>query len=114
MFNNIGNKIKGLASIITWIGIIISAVLGIALMYLSHEFAFMGLCVFLVGALMSWICSSLFYGFGELIERTCRIGDYLYSHQAGAPSPNVGNYQLLELLKNGVISQEEYEELMKQ
>ena len=113
MFDNIGSKIKGLASIITWIGIIISVILGIVLMCLGKTFVIVGLCVLFFGALMSWISSFLLYGFGELIERTCRIDDYLNFNPPNSPSAHVGNHQLLELLEKGVISQEEYEEATK-
>jgi len=36
MFDNIGSKIKGLARVITWIGIVASVIAGIAQMSMSH------------------------------------------------------------------------------
>lgn len=68
MFNNIGGKIKGLASFICWLGIIGSVLGGIVLMMMGDELGIiLGIVVALVGSLISWIGSFLLYGFGQLI-----------------------------------------------
>ncbi len=69
MFNNIGGKIKGLATFICWLGIIGSVLGGIALvMILGDEMSIVvGIIVAIVGSLLSWIGSFLLYGFGQLI-----------------------------------------------
>lgn len=72
MFEDIGNKIKKLAKIITWVGIIASVVLGI--MIWSKSFIW-GLVFMIVGALLSWISSFLLYGIGELIENTAHLNE---------------------------------------
>ena len=68
MFNNIGGKIKTLATFLTIIGIIGSGVWGLSLMLLHEDLILSGLLIILVGSLSSWIASFLLYGFGEIID----------------------------------------------
>jgi hypothetical protein len=70
MFDNIGSKIKGLAQIVCWIGIIVSVIFGFALM---DEVGFGGIVAIILGSLFSWVGSFCLYGFGELIEKTTEI-----------------------------------------
>ena len=76
MFDNIGGKIKNLAVISTWIGIIFSIILAIATWVCEFGFL-LGLIVLVVGFLCSWIGSFLLYGFGELIVRIQSIDEKL-------------------------------------
>jgi hypothetical protein len=71
MFDNIGGKIKILAQIFVWIGIIASVILGFILCTTDVEWLGV-ICVF-IGPLLCWISSMTLYGFGELIEKTCKI-----------------------------------------
>ncbi len=88
MFNNIGGKIKTLASVITWIGIICSIVGGATMM--GFLFPLPGLLIMIVGSLASWISSFLLYAFGQLVENT----DKLVNTRGGyAPSSQHVNYQ---------------------
>ncbi len=73
MFDNIGNKIKILAEVICWIGIIGSIILGIVMMEFDESLIIAGLLVVPIGFLVSWISSFLLYGFGQLIENTDRL-----------------------------------------
>lgn len=70
MFKNIGSKIKSLAEIICWIGIVISVLIGIAWMENS---IIGGILIAIIGSGISWIGSFFAYGFGELIEKTSEI-----------------------------------------
>lgn len=80
MFNNIGEKIKTLAIIITILGIIASVISGIAFIVSSIVDSYdvsrlaagiiLGVLTIVVGSLLSWISSFLLYGFGELIENS--------------------------------------------
>ena len=69
MFNNIGNKIKTYAEVVSWIGIIASVFTGIVIMTTSAEFV-LGLLICIIGSLLFWISSFFLYGFGQLIENT--------------------------------------------
>lgn len=80
MFDNIGGKIKGLAEIITWIGIIASVVTGAAAIWINGEAdegIIVGLLIMAFGSLLSWLMSFLLYGFGELIYKTSVIASIL-------------------------------------
>ena len=74
-FEHIGGKIKILAKVICWIGII-SSVIGGAVMMLNglafenSEEVWGGILVIVVGVLVSWIGSFRLYGFGQLVENT--------------------------------------------
>jgi hypothetical protein len=81
MFNNIGGKIKTLAKVIAWIGIIISIIAGVAgcvqaqdnVLASAGTQVLISICIIIVGSLLSWISSWTLYGFGELIEKTTEI-----------------------------------------
>ena len=82
MFSDIGQKIKKLASICTYIGIIGSCLGGLIcmIMGISAEeggMFFVGLLVAAVGSLLAWIGSFLLYGFGELIDTNTMIVDLM-------------------------------------
>ena len=69
MFNNIGGKIKSLAQVVCWIGIICSVISGIAIMATDEDLAFSGFVIIVIGSLVSWVSSFTLYGFGQLIEK---------------------------------------------
>lgn len=73
MFDNIGGKIKTLAQVVTWIGIISSVISGIALMSIDEDMIFVGLMVMIFGSLMSWVSSFVLYGFGQLVENSDKL-----------------------------------------
>ena len=72
MFENIGMKIKNLALLICWLGIIASLILGI---YQFNYSAITGIVIIIIGSLMSWISSFFIYGFGEIIESTINTSE---------------------------------------
>ena len=73
MFGNIGGKIKSLAQVITWLGIIVSVIWGVVLMSTDEAFIPAGLIIALLGSLISWISSFVLYSFGQLIENTDKL-----------------------------------------
>ncbi len=86
MFQNIGKKIKTLAKVLCWIGIIgsiiggvIMVVSGAALMdndAASGAAAIMsGVLTAVLGALFSWIGSFMMLGFGEIVEKVNEIAE---------------------------------------
>ena len=70
MFNyeNIGNKIKGLAQMAFVVEAIAAVITGIALMASDEDLILYGLLVLIAGPIIAWVSSWLLYGFGELIE----------------------------------------------
>ena len=82
MFTNIGQKIKTLASVICWVGIVLSVIafavmLGIGVDYDDGLLIGLSFAALAVGALGSWIGSFFLYGYGELIDRVASIEDKL-------------------------------------
>jgi len=108
MFENIGKKIKNLASVITWMGIILSVVVGIVLIVLDESLIATGLIIMVAGFLMSWISSFLLYGFGQLVDNSDKLvranGMDPYDLQTEVQKPDY----LLDLLQKGLITEEDY------
>ena len=71
MFNNVGAKIKALAKIICWLGIIASVIT--AIVFIGEEEYLIALCTILGGILGSWLGSIGLYAFGELVENVAEI-----------------------------------------
>ncbi len=68
MFNNIGEKIKSVAVVVTILGIATSLFLGIWMCAKSAWL--MGVCIIIVGSICSWLGSLTLYGFGQLISNS--------------------------------------------
>ena len=79
MFDNIGGKIKVVAQLATWLGIIASVVSGIV--FIASLESPMGIFVMIGGSLISWLSSLTLYGFGQLIEHTEHIANNIASNQ---------------------------------
>ena len=75
MFDNIGTKIKNLATIITVLGVIVSIISGIIVMI--NVVWWLGLIIIVCGCLVSWIGSFFAYGFGEIIDKLNEISNNL-------------------------------------
>ena len=95
MFSNIGSKIKKLASILCWVGIIASVIGGIVCFVIAGQLGsygggmmvLYGFLAIIVGSLLAWIGSFFTYGFGELIETNQQIRDGLAGQPMPAPRP---------------------------
>ena len=71
MFDEIGNKIKTVAQVFTWIGIVGSVIWGFVVMGSNVDNAVLfGILIIAIGSLVSWLGSLTLYGFGQLIENT--------------------------------------------
>ena len=78
MFNNIGGKIKAVASICARVGIILSCLIGFIFLFFD---ALIGILIAGIGSLCSWISSFLLYGFGELIYTHHQILEILRTQE---------------------------------
>ena len=81
MFDNIGSKLKTVAQVFAWLGIIASALFGLIVMFANGDTPVPGLLIIVFGCLGSWLSSLGMYGFGQLIENT----DKLVAQQKQAP-----------------------------
>ena len=77
MFNyeNIGDKIKGLAQMSFVVEAIAAVITGIALMISDEDLILYGLLVLIAGPIIAWVSSWLLYGFGQLIENSDIIAE---------------------------------------
>ena len=109
MYNNIGEKIKTLASIVSIVGIAVCLIAGFLL--ISND-SFIGLLIMIAGPLFSVINSFFIYGFGILIENTTEIVEKLNS--AKQTSETTDRIEKIKSLKEkGLITNEEYLEKIK-
>ena len=128
MYKNIGKKIKTLATVIFaldaigfFIGGIVLIVVGADSRRGGEEAILLGIAMMIVGPLFAWIASWMLYGFGELIDKTAEIAENTRTGANGAPqyqpvggtAAPVQNQaqrmaELNDMLRTGLISQEEY------
>lgn len=72
MFDNIGQKIKGLSNAIFSILAVLGAACSLIMMLTSEGImVLIGLLIFVIIPALAWVLSLLLYGFGELIEAQC-------------------------------------------
>ncbi|MBQ7379816.1 MAG: hypothetical protein IJW70_09120 [Clostridia bacterium] len=82
MFDNIGKKIKILAEVLCWVGIVLSVLFG-AILIISPAYTgemdllYRGIFVIVFGCLFSWVGSFCLFGFGELIEKNSETTQYV-------------------------------------
>ena len=74
MFDNIGRKIKYIARIGFWTGIIFSVIMGLIFMSdgISGALFYFAFC-----PLVSWVASIFVYGFGELVDNSAESKKHL-------------------------------------
>ena len=75
MFNNIGKKIKNITNALTIIQIVIWVIVGIVLV--CFKMVLIGLLVVGVGSGLAWLGSLQLYAFGELVDNSTKIANYL-------------------------------------
>lgn len=106
MFNNVGGKIKIIAKITAWIGIIVCIIYGFVMLVSMEDMALIGLLIMTVGSLLSWISSLVLYGFGELVENSSVFANKKSTYI----SKNSEKTETLEKWRNdGLITEEEYQ-----
>lgn len=81
IFGDIGGKIKALATVIAWIGIVASVISGFTMMSIDEDLIFAGILVLGLGSLVSWISSFVFFGFGQLVENIDKLVEILNKQQ---------------------------------
>lgn len=71
MFENLGPRIKIIAKIWLWLGIILSVIMGI--LFISHELVLTGFLYLLLGGCISIFGSFILAGFAQLVENSDAI-----------------------------------------
>ncbi|MGN0487956.1 MAG: zinc-ribbon domain-containing protein [Ruminococcus sp.] len=87
MYNNVGKKIKGIATIVSAIGMIASIILGITMLSHGSEI-FNSLLVIAIGCLISWLGAINLYAFGQLVESAQNIEKKLFGDETAQVSTN--------------------------
>lgn len=124
MFENIGEKIKSLASIICWFGIVASIAVALFLFASAPEdgvIVIFSMVILILGPLISWLSTCILYGYGELISKSCEITMILHktsenvnTSSASQPSKPELLATLDKWLENGLITEEEYNNKINQ
>lgn len=73
MFDNIGQKIKSVAVTVLCVGIIASFIVGLITLFSGEDWAFYGIFIIVIGVILSWVCSLMTYGYGQLIENSDKL-----------------------------------------
>ena len=102
MYDNIGEKIKGLAKVM-FIVEAIAAVIG-GLVLLVGKLLAIGLLTLFLGPVVAWVSSWLLYGFGELIDNVCRIAANTRTLKNESTSFNTANNAVNKMESSKEIS----------
>lgn len=70
MFENVGSKVKTLAKVVCWIGIVAFVIGGIATATQGGMFILIGILSAVIGAFFSWLGSLSLYAIGETAENS--------------------------------------------
>lgn len=111
MFHNIGRKIKALAVIVCWFGIIGSFISGLLLIANDEDAIGVGLAIMIGGIFVSWLGSFFTYGFGELIDKVDQIEQDIKKGNSTftqVKTPSTPFDELDKLRAEGLITEEEY------
>lgn len=103
MFEQIGSKIKGLATFLTVAGIFAGVILWISLMAIDEDLALIGILAGVAIAVLSWISSFVLFGFGELVENSNIIA--IQMTEEGKRNASLSQSKIK--LKESALSQED-------
>lgn len=85
MFDNIGRKIKMLAKVVCWIGIIGSITTGLVLIGMGIDgpdaLVTSGVIIVIFGPFFSWIGCFFMYGFGQLVDDTQKLREHIVPNE---------------------------------
>lgn len=107
MFNNIGGKIKALAAVITWIGIIASFIAGFAVF---KDNVLLAILIIIIGSVISWVSAFVLYGFGHLIVKVDELADDCHRISLNENS-NDSSYKPIDLERKNYVKDSYKEEL---
>ena len=118
MYDNIGEKIKGLAKGFFIAGAVLTFIAGVSVMAVDEDLIVIGLPVMLLGPIISWISSWMLYGFGELVDKVCDIelntcgGEKRNAAPLNSYSERISKIDTLR--SQGLITEEEYQAKRKE
>ena len=115
MYDNIGKKIKNLATVTFIVEAIATVIIGLVfLIDWGIEDGWWALLLIFFGPFIAWASSWLLYGFGELIDKTCDIErntrGYTKKSTSQAKVDNERINKLERLRAEKLITEEEYQQ----
>ena len=109
MYDNIGKKIKDLATAAFIFGTIIAVIFGLIL---ANDTDGLSILLIIVGPIISWISSLTLYGFGELIDKVCEIAKNTTLSETKSEAQSKTDFERInkieKLRAQGLITEEEY------
>ena len=75
MYDNIGEKIRGLAKAVFIVEAIVAVIAGMVLCTADDAFILEGLLTLFCGPIVAWVSSWILYAFGELVEDVHAVRD---------------------------------------
>lgn len=101
MGENSGSKIKDVATIFQIIGITVSVIWGLALMFTSVEGLLLSIPVIALGILGTWLGCLFLKAFGELVENSHKIVSILERVHGATPvnAPDAQSYAAVDFQK---------------
>lgn len=112
MYDNIGSKIKKLATVIFVIIAIATFIVGFVIG--SNNAPIIGFIVMIAGPVLAWVSSFVLYGFGELIDKVCAIERNTRKDNWEPEAPPKSNStrisEIEKLHSQGLISDDEYQQ----
>lgn len=122
IYRNIGGKIKGLAKWTFIISTIAAEIGGLVMLIEGIDYAEelipLALLTMVIGPIIMWISTWTLYGFGEIIDKLCEIsrntsgGSVKSQVQAKEDTERINQFE--NLRAQGLISEEEYQQLISQ
>ena len=110
MFDNIGKKIMALTKIVCTAGITLSVILGIIL--IVGDMIGVGIAAAILLSLACWLGSFMLYAFGQLIDDTHAIREFLGNKKSETKAPiatvNEANDLSSKLSRIGSLSKSSY------
>ncbi len=88
MYNNSGEKIKDLVSLIVIVQMIAWVAIGLILMYLMQNSMLIGFIIMIIGCFSAWVSSLFLYAFGELVDKAICIEKHLITDKNSLPVDN--------------------------
>ncbi len=106
MYNNTGKQIKNLVATIASIEVIACVIIGIVVACIDFDdMWWIGLIIIVGGLLITWISYLFMYAYGELVDKTCSIENYLTQNNGSSSQERVAGPNEWQCSKCGTINQ---------
>lgn len=116
MFEKVGKKIKAVVVLVFGLETLASLIFGFIIMSEGEKYSVLiGLSIVIGGPIVAWISSWLLYGYGEIIDKLTDIERNTRNGVNDEETKHIDPERkavLDDLLKQGLITKEEYEQAL--